>query len=151
MKLLLSLLVILATPFSTALAADACITGIQIPARYQSFEDYPIDREAQVYLANYSCQDIEVVSTGLKALGIVMNVGALSISCSVGGVPVSIILGGAAAGLNTIDLYVSSLDCTDIEAEEKRKQEIDEAVCRALNQQGIECQTPLENQNGISI
>jgi hypothetical protein len=151
MKLLLSLMVLLATPFSTALAAEACITGIQIPARYQSLEDFPTDRQAQIYLANYSCQDIEMVSTGLKALGIVMNVGALSTACSIGGVPVSIILGGAAAGLNTVDLYVSSLDCTDFEAEEKRKQEIDEAVCRALNQQGIECQPPLENQNGMSI
>lgn len=153
MRVLLTLTILLFAGFSKAQAADACITGIKENISYQSFgafDDYLVDGAA-IYKAAYSCQDVDIVSNGLKATALVAQVGAMASACAIGGVPVAVVLQGAVIGLGAIDLYVSNLDCVDEEQEAKIKEQVDDAVCSALNAQGIECLPPLEMQDSVLL
>ena len=97
--------------------------------------------------ASYTCQNVEIVSNGLKVTALVAQVGAMATACSIGGVPVSVILQGAVIGIGAIDLYVSNLDCFDEEENTRLKKQVDEAVCSALTAQGVECIPPLKSQD----
>ena len=60
--------------------------------------------------------------------------------------PAAVYAESAVVGLQVIDLVVSNLDCEDSEEEAKVQKKVDEAVCRALEAQGMTCQPPLEVQ-----
>ena len=145
MRIFLAIMVILSCGLSKANAADACITGSDLTSNIEwneSFDD-SFMHGAKIYKAAFSCQELDVVSNGLKASMLLAQVGALSTACTVGGIPVSVVLQGAVIGMGAIDLYVSNLDCVDETQEAKLKKQVDEAVCNALLDQGIECWPPL--------
>ncbi|NQZ18111.1 MAG: hypothetical protein HRT44_02465, partial [Bdellovibrionales bacterium] len=63
------------------------------------------------------------------------------------GLPATVALEGGALALSAIALVVSNHECTDAEAEELIKEKVDDAVCKALEAQGLTCIPPLKDKS----
>ncbi len=138
--LLSALLVLLLSSFHATAEPFVCFQG--------NLNSAATALDAKVWLAGDmdelawapTCKSLDNLSFGIKATSITLTVGAFYAACTGAGAPAAVVLEGGALGLQVVDLIVGQLPCEDPTNDEQVQQMANEAVCRALEQNGITCE-----------
>lgn len=145
MKVLLVLIMSILT-FSVSSYAEVCMTNyteLGQSASYQDFEDL-IRPGDQVYLAKWTCNELDTISDGMEVVGYAVQVIGMGAACTGFGLPVAVTLESAGVALGVASMVVNNLDCDDTDQSAEIQRKVDEALCQALNNQGHKCEVPLQ-------
>ena len=145
MKVLLVLIIGILTA-SVQSQAEVCMTDYTAGSQqmsYQEFEELLFPSET-IYLAKYSCQDLDTISDGMEVVGYAIQGVGIGAACTGFGLPVAVTLELAGISLGVASMFVNNLDCDDTDQSAEIQRKVDEALCRALNNQGLICETPIQ-------
>lgn len=138
MKTILGLLLISTT--TPTYASFACFTGesVSMASKHQVVMAIP-SRELEMPQA-LQCTTKSNVQKGLTAISVSFSVSGFVAGCTGMGLPVTVAFEAGGLVVQVANMMVGELPCDEATPVQNVKVMVDEAVCAALEQNGLACQ-----------
>lgn len=138
MKTILGLLLVLTS--TPTYASFACFTGesVTTPVKHQTVMAMP-NRELEMPQA-MQCTTKSNVQKGLTAIAVSFSLSGFVAGCTGLGLPVTVAFEAGGLVVQVANMMVGELPCDEATPLQNVKIMVDEAVCAALEQNGLVCQ-----------